>query len=54
MRQQLTSVQVVFEDAPLLRLCDTDENYTDHPLRRTQLLMLAQQALAAFQLSERS
>jgi hypothetical protein len=51
--QDLMSVQIVFERAPLLRLFFASGDCVDYPLRQTQLLLLAQQALVAFQLGER-
>jgi hypothetical protein len=54
MRQPLplSSAQIVVEREPLLRLCFADGATVDYELRPTQLLLLAQQALAAFQQGE--
>jgi hypothetical protein len=46
MRQPLSSAQIVVEDVPLLRLCFADGACVDYPLRRSQVLLLAKQALA--------
>jgi hypothetical protein len=48
MPQPLRSAQIVFEDRPILRL-NINGDSVDYELRWTQLLLLAQQALAAFQ-----
>jgi hypothetical protein len=46
--QPLASVQIVVEDAPLLRLTLGDGHCVDYgPLRRSAVLLLAKQALAA-------
>jgi hypothetical protein len=50
--QPLRSAQIVVEDRPLLRL-NINGVSVDYELRRSQLLLLAQQALEAFQLAER-
>jgi hypothetical protein len=52
MRQPLSSVQVVVEREPLLRLCFADGRCVDYRLRRSQLLLLAKQALAALMQTE--
>jgi hypothetical protein len=49
----LTSVQIVVERAPLLRLCFADGSVADFGLRRSQLLLVAKDALAALILAER-
>jgi hypothetical protein len=48
----LRSVAIVVEDRPILRL-NVDGTTVDYELRRGQLLLLAQQALAAFQQDDR-
>jgi hypothetical protein len=52
--QPLKSAAIVVEDAPLLRLVLADGSCVDYTLRHSLLLLLARQALAAFQQGERS
>jgi hypothetical protein len=47
MPTELLRAQIVFEDEPLLRLCFPDGTCVDFVLRRSQVLLLAKQALAA-------